>query len=96
MSAASLIANHMNAPYGKIVSEEDIVASFENGKLSASNESADGILGPLFNEKEPSLISRCERELGVTLQTVNDLYGDVLKKGFCSSPALENAVNPRA
>lgn len=96
MSAASMIATHMNVPYGKIVSEADVIASFRNGKLSAASKDANGILGPFFNEIEPSLIIRCAKELGVSLQTANALYEDTLKRGFCASPAWEETVGPRA
>lgn len=96
MSAASLIANHMNAPYGQIVSEADVAASFRHGKLSASSLEANGILAPLFNEIEPSLIIRCARELGVSIQSVNAFYEDSLTRGFCASPAWEDAVGPCA
>ncbi|MDH1902110.1 hypothetical protein N5D67_07325 [Comamonas aquatica] len=96
MSAASLIASHMNVPYGQIVSEADVAASFQRGKLSAASLEANGILAPFFNEIEPSLIIRCARELGVSLQTVNALYEDTLTRGFCASPAWEDAVGPCA
>lgn len=94
MSAAALIANHMNVPYGKIVSEEDVAASFRHGRLSASSLEANAILAFFFNEIEPSLIIRCARELGVSLQTVNALYKDTLARGCCASPAWEEAVEP--
>ncbi|MDH1813022.1 hypothetical protein [Comamonas aquatica] len=92
MSAASMIANHMNAPYGKIVSEQDVIASFRYGKLSASSLEANGILAPFFNEVEPSLIIRCAKELGVSLQTTNALYEDTLTRGFCRSPTWEEVA----
>ncbi|CUB01367.1 MULTISPECIES: hypothetical protein [Comamonas] len=91
MSAASLIANHMNVPYGKIVSEEDVAASFRHGRLSASNLEANAILAFFFNEIEPSLIIRCAREVGVSLQTANALYKDTLVRGCCASPSWEEA-----
>lgn len=93
MSAAFLIANHMNVPYGKIVSEEDVAASFRNGRLSAATRDANGILGPFFNEIEPSLILRCAEELGVDFVTVSSLYEDTLKQGFCPSPAWESCAD---
>lgn len=51
MSAASLIANHMNVPYGKIVGEEDVVASFRHGELSASSREANAILAPVKRQE---------------------------------------------
>lgn len=92
MSGASLIANHMNVPYGRIVSPSDVVASFRNGCLSASNETANAILAPCFNEIEPSLILRCAREVNASLDMVNRLYAHTLSLGFMPSPEWETAV----
>lgn len=92
MSGASLIANHMNVPYGRIVSPEDVASSFRNGRLSAKNDFANGILAPFFNEIEPSLILRCAYEVNVSLDTVNDLYAHTLSLGFMPSPEWEQAV----
>ena len=69
-----MIATHMNAPYGKIVSESDVVASFKNGHLSASSDQANAILEALFTEVPAELIMRCAQELSVPLETVNALY----------------------
>ena len=92
MSGASLIANHMNVPYERIVSASDVVASFRNGCLSASSRTANGILAPFFNEIEPSLILRCAREVDAPLEMVNRLYAHILSLGFMPSPEWERAV----
>jgi len=82
----------MNVPYGRIVSPSDVVASFRNGCLSASNETANAILAPCFNEIEPSLILRCAREVNASLEMVNRLYAQTLSLGFMPSPEWETAV----
>lgn len=92
MSGASLIANHMNVPYGPIVSPSDVVASFRNGCLSASNETANAILAALFNEVEPSLILRCAKEVSASLETLNCLYSQTLSLGLMPSPEWEAAA----
>lgn len=93
MSGASLIANHMNVPYGRIVSASDVAASFRNGCLSASSQTAIEILAPFFHEIEPSLIWRCAREVNASLEMVNRLYAHTLRLGFIpSSPAWEAAA----
>lgn len=92
MSGAFLIANHMNVPYGRIVSASDVVASFRNGCLSASNETANAILAAFFNEIEPSLILRCAREVNASLEMVNRLYAHTLRLGFMPSPEWEATV----
>lgn len=91
MSGAFLIANHMNVPYGRIVSPSDVVASFRSGRLSASSVTANAILAPFFNEIEPSLIWRCAREVDASLEMVNRLYAHTLSLGFMPSPAWEMA-----
>lgn len=82
----------MNVPYGRIVSASDVIASFRNGCLSASNETANGILAAFFNEIEPSLILRCAREVNASLEMVNRLYAHTLRLGFMPSPEWEAAV----
>ena len=89
MSAASLIANHMNVPYGRIVSAGDVAASFKNGCLAGPSKEVNGILAPFFNEVEPSLILRCAAEVGASIAKVNALYQQTLKLGFMPSPAWE-------
>ncbi len=92
MSGASLIANHMNVPYGRIVSAGDVAASFINGYLAGHSKEVNGILAPFFNEIEPSLILRCAREVHAPLEKVNALYQQTLKLGFMPSPAWEEAL----
>jgi len=60
--------------------------------LSASNETANAILAPCFNEIEPSLILRCAREVNASLEMVNRLYAQTLSLGFMPSPEWETAV----
>lgn len=92
MSGASLIANHMNVPYGRIVSAEDVEASFIKGYLAGHSREANGILAPLFNEIEPSLILRCAQEVKAPLEMVNRLYAHTLSLGFMPSPEWEMAA----
>lgn len=93
MSGASLIANHMNVPYGRIVSAGDVAASLQNGYLAGHSKEANGILAPFFNEVEPSLILRCAAEVGASIAKVDALYQETLRLGFMPSPAWEQAMN---
>lgn len=74
------------------MSSSDVIASFRNGRLSAGNELANGILAPFFNEIEPSLILRCAHEVNASLDMVNSLYVHTLSLGFMPSPEWEKAV----
>ncbi len=89
MSAASLIANHMNAPYGRIITAEDVALSFQVGRLAAHSDKANGLLAGFFNEIEPSLILRCAKETNTSLATVAMLYQQILDLGFMPSPEWE-------
>src|SRR6218665_3577407 len=96
MSAASLIATHMNAPYGKLVSAGDVVASLTTGFLAASTQEANGILEALFTEVPPALILKCAYQIQAPLGMVNHLYQVTLDRGLMHSQAWEDAVGALA
>lgn len=89
MPAASLIATHLNAPYGRIVSARDVALSLISGRLNASTKAANDILSGLFVEIEPRLILRCAREEGAALQAVQELYEESVVRGCMRSPEWE-------
>lgn len=93
MSAASMIATHMNAPYGRIVSAQDVVTSMLNGHLCASTKDANEILAALFVEVDPSLILSCATQVKAPLKSVNQLYNETLSMGLMQNPAWEEAVS---
>lgn len=74
LSAASMIATHLNTPYGKIVCEQDVIDSLRNGHFSATTEPANAILSALFLEILPELIYRCAREIGASQEAIFQLY----------------------
>ena len=92
MTAAALIACHMNVPYGHVLDEQDVWNSLRNGKLSAGSERADAILAAMFCEVEPATIVRCAVEIKVPIAQVNRLYQETLGRGNLRSPAWEQAV----
>jgi len=92
MTAAALIAGHMNAPYGRVLDEQAIWNSLRNGKLSAGSERGNAILGAMFCEMEPQLIVRCAVEIKVPVAQANRLYQDTLAYGFMRCPAWERAM----
>lgn len=96
MSVAQLIATHMNAPYGRVVSAEDIVASLHAGHLCASTKAGNEILSALFVEVEPRLIMRCAAQEQVPASTVQKLYEDTIRVGLMPVPAWEEAVGALA
>jgi hypothetical protein len=79
MSAALLIATHLNAPYGKVVAVTDVERSLMAGHFEAHTVEAYGILAWMFVECEKSLIERAARELGAPSQRLQELYQDSLR-----------------
>ncbi|WP_082516723.1 hypothetical protein [Acidovorax sp. Leaf78] len=90
MPAASLIATHLNAPYGRIVSAGDVALSLTSGRLSAATKAANDILSGLFAEVEPRLILRCAQEEGAALEAVQRLYEETVVQGCVRSPEWEH------
>lgn len=92
MPAAALIATHLNAPYGRIVSARDVALSLTSGRLSASTKEANDILSGLFVEVEPRLILRCAREEGAGPDEVKRLYQETVHGGCMRVPDWEKAT----
>jgi len=92
MTAAALIACHMNAPYGPVLDEKAVWDSLREGKLSAASETANAILGAMFCEVEPELIVSCALEIKVPVAQAHRLYHDTLAHGFMRCPAWEQAA----
>ena len=63
-----MIATHLNAPYGPVVTEHDVAESLRRGMPSASTPEANAFLAALFVEGEASVIERAAAELGVPLR----------------------------
>ena len=92
MSAASLIATHMNVPYGKILTSQDIIASFKSGNFEAATEEGRSLLAWLFVEVQPGLILKCASEIQAPLENVNRLYQRTRELGLHRIPEWEYAV----
>ena len=93
LSAARLIAAHMNAPYGQIVSAADVVASLKSGHFAASTKEANGILEALFTEISPDLIMKCAEQIQAPLEMVNRLYHASLSLGIMRSQEWEDSTS---
>lgn len=92
MTASALISSHLNAPFGPILMESDVLNSLKNGRLSAKTEQANAVLGGLFVEVEPRLIARCALEAHVTIKQANLLYLDTVAHAFPKCPQWESSV----
>ena len=92
MTASALISSPLNAPFGPILMESDVLNSLKNGRLSAQTEQANAVLGGLFVEVEPRLIARCALEAHVTIKQANLLYLDTVAHAFPKCPQWESSV----
>jgi hypothetical protein len=92
MTASALISSHLNAPFGAILMESDILESLKNGRLSGQTEQANAVLGSMFVEVEPRLIARCALEAHVSIKQANLLYLDTIAHSFPKCPQWESSV----
>lgn len=91
-SALDLVVTHLNAPYGDLVSVDDLTAVLVGGTTTIIAEpAAAGILGRLFVEVSPALIGRCMVAAGATFTSVGALYAESI--AHCGRvPAWERAT----
>lgn len=76
-----MIAEHLNAPYGPVVSARDVTDSLLAGAVTASTIQAQAILNQIFIECQPALIAACAIESGASYKLANDLYLNTLTLG---------------
>lgn len=71
-----MIATHLNAPYGEVVSPTDVAAALRHGDLTsvAHDALAQELLAHMFFELEPEFIGRASFEAGVRLEEADALY----------------------
>lgn len=76
-----MIATHLNAPYGKVLSPADVAAALRAGDLTsaARDALAQELLAQMFLEMEPEFIGRASFEAGVRLEEADALYQNARK-----------------
>ena len=92
MHSATLITSHLNAPFGAVLSAQDVAESLRVGRLSAKTPQANAVMGYLFVEIEPRLIAACALESGSSVAHAHQLYLDTLNHQAPRSPQWERAV----
>ena len=80
-SVAGLIAAHLNAPYGAIVSADDVVHALKTGRIAAPSPRGEAVLATMFVEVEPMLIARAASEVGEGLAQAHRLYLSAVASG---------------
>jgi hypothetical protein len=94
-----MIATHMNAPYGPVVTPDDVVASLRRGAFCAATDDANAILAAMFVECSRSLIERAGAELGVPAERLQALYRESLRMGlmpvqeWTTAPAMTDTTH---
>lgn len=88
-TSAELIATHLNAPYGVIITAADVRNTLLSGKVVAATENAQAILHSVFIETEPQLLMRAAVESGIDLQRLHCLYQETLASGMSTHPHWE-------
>lgn len=71
-----MIATHLNAPYGEVVSPTDVAAALRTGDFASVTHDAlaQELLAHMFIELEPEFIGRASFEAGVRLEEADALY----------------------
>lgn len=78
-SSLDLVATHLNAPVGPIVSADDLRKAFLLGTLDYVPKKSADLISFVFLEIDPPLITRCAREVGVDVNKINMLYLSILR-----------------
>lgn len=81
MSAISMTVSHLNAPYGAILTNDELAESLLTGSVMGSSPVSRAIIEQLFIEVSPSLILRCVSEVGGGACQANMLYQKSLESG---------------
>lgn len=91
LEALDLLAAHLNAPYGHVVTAADLGRALASGFLPDDPQRA-ALMLPLFSEVDPALIARCCASMGKGLLQANRLYLQTLERGSPRCPAWEQAM----
>lgn len=92
MSVADLISRHLNAPYGNVVSPDDVIRAIVDGRVDAASEAAQGPISYLFHEVEHRLIATVALRHGGSHRSANELYLDTLRLGVARHPDWESSL----
>jgi hypothetical protein len=91
-SYLDMIAAHLNAPYGALVSADDVLAVLRHGgdALGSHDRAVASILGSLFDECRPGLIEHACNEAGVSEREAAAAYVALVALGARRVPAWDD------
>ena len=88
----SMAVTHWNAPYGSVVSVDDLAESLRHGEIRTSSENVAAILSYLFIELEVRPVMRCAMAAGATMPKANQLHLSMLEQGSPACPEWESSL----
>jgi hypothetical protein len=93
-SRTEVLAGHLNAPSGPLITAADITRALRNGSAEhlKSNSAGRAALLSMFIEAEPSLILACVREANADWRSADALYRQALADGLPRVPRWESVV----
>ncbi|MGX5659105.1 hypothetical protein ACWKWV_05210 [Castellaniella ginsengisoli] len=89
------ILTHLNAPYGKVVSRAQLLATLRSGSLDAAapDEVAQAVLSTLFMECSGAMVGEACAQANIPLQSAHNLYKSLKASGVQPTiPSWESAV----
>lgn len=93
LPSCALIATHLNAPYGPIVTAEDIERALVSGTVaSVPDMTGQAIVSRLFQEHMPALILRAGRETHAGMPALLSLHHESIALGSARVAAWEALV----
>ena len=88
-----MIAGHLNAPYGRVLSTADLALALHSGSLgSIASDLSRALLMSLFVECPPQSILLAALQVGGTWRTVRSLYLEAVANGMQPVKAWESAA----
>ncbi|WP_371436199.1 hypothetical protein [Polaromonas sp.] len=92
-SAIPVAVAHLNAPYGQILTAEDLTAALRAGSFTKmAHPSGSDIAAAMFIELEPEQLLACVNEVGGTLRGLQGLYEESLSRGLARVPGWEQTA----
>ena len=88
-----MIAGHLNAQYGRVLSTADLALALRSGSLgSIASDLSRALLMSLFVECPPQSILLAALQVGGTWLTVRSLYQEAVANGMQRVKAWESAA----
>lgn len=96
MSAAALIAAHLNAPHGPALTPEEVAESMRCGAPCGASPLARALAAGMFCEIDTALLVRAARESGASVAQLDALYRATLAAGMVRVPEWERIARELA